>query len=47
MITPQDAQNILILIDRAQITVKEAEGVVELRKKLVELAQPKEEKKKG
>ena len=43
MLNDQDALNILVLIDRAQISVKEAEGVVELKKKLKEIAQPAKE----
>lgn len=46
MLTSEEAVAILQLIDRANISVKEAEVAVRLKSKLQEIAKPKGEKKK-
>ena len=43
-ITPEDARNILLLINRTQLQGNEAEGVVMIKQKLVEIAKPLLEK---
>lgn len=44
-LTSEEAIAILQLIDRSNISVKEAEIAVQLKSKLREIAKPKEEKK--
>ena len=43
-ITPEDAKNLILLINRTQLNGSEAEGVVILKQKLIEIAKPVVEK---
>lgn len=47
MLEQQEALAILELINRANISVKEAETVVAIKQKLTDIAKPKEDDKKG
>ena len=40
-ITPEDAKNLLVLVNRTQLTGAEAESVVIIKQKLIEIAKPK------
>lgn len=46
MLTKEEAQAVLVLIDRASISVKEAETAVALKQKLMQIAKGEEPKKK-
>lgn len=39
-ITPEDAKNLLVLVNRTQLQGNEAESVVIIKQKLVEIAKP-------